>query len=56
MRRLLEEEGADYCRANLRYALLEHWDLRTSDEAILKREEFWKQILLTRGQQGLNRN
>lgn len=56
LRQLLEEEGADYCRANLRYALLEHRDLRTPDEVILKREEFWKQLLRTRGQQGLNRN
>lgn len=54
--RLFQDEGIEYFRAHLRYALLEHRDFRTADELILRREEFWKQLLLTRGQQGLNRN
>ena len=53
---LLTTEGLDYCRAHFRFALLEHRSLRASDEQILKREEFWKRLLLTRGELGLNRN
>jgi hypothetical protein len=39
-----------------RFALLEHRSVRVSDEHILKREEFWKRLLLTRGGLGMNRN
>jgi hypothetical protein len=49
-------EGMEYFRTNFQFALLEHRGFRTSDELILRREEFWKQLLLTRGEQGLNRN
>ncbi len=56
LRALLDLEGLDYWRANLRFALLEHRSFRTPDELILQREEFWKQLLLTRGEHGLNRN
>lgn len=45
-----------YCRANFRFALLEHRSFRVEDETIIAREGFWKQLLLTRGEQGLNRN
>lgn len=53
---LHQAEGIDYFRANFQFALLEHRSFRTADELILKREVFWKQLLLTRGDQGLNRN
>jgi hypothetical protein len=56
LRSLLATGGLDYCRAHFRFALLEHRDSRTSDDQILKREEFWKRLLLTRGELGLNRN
>lgn len=46
----------DYCRANFRFALLEHRAARTPDDVIINREGFWKQILGTRGAAGLNRN
>lgn len=45
-----------YCRANFRFALLEHRSFRMDDETVRKRETFWKQLLLTRGAEGLNRN
>jgi hypothetical protein len=45
-----------YCRTNFRFALLEHRSFRVGDETIIRRETFWKQLLLTRGEQGLNRN
>ncbi len=56
LKTLLADEGLDYCRAHFRFALLEHRSFRVSDELILKREDFWKRLLLTRGEEGLNRN
>jgi len=53
---LLATEGLDYCRAHFRFALLEHRSFRASEELILKREDLWKRLLLTRGEHGLNRN
>jgi hypothetical protein len=41
---------------NFRFALLEYRSSRTPDEVIIERETFWKRILLTRGEHGLNRN
>jgi hypothetical protein len=56
LRSLASDPTLDYCRTNFRFALLEHRPIRTSDEVIIARETFWKRILLTRGEQGLNRN
>jgi len=56
LRALVSDPNLDYCRANFRFALLEHRTSRTPDETILARESFWKRILLTRSAQGLNRN
>ena len=46
----------DYCRTNFRFALLEQRSSRTADDFVLAREAFWKRILLTRGEHGMNRN
>jgi hypothetical protein len=56
LRSLVSDPSLDYCRVNFRFALLEHRPFRTADETILAREAFWKRILLTRGEHGLNRN
>jgi len=56
LRALVRDPTLDYCRANFRVALLEHRSNRTPDEIIRSREAFWKRILLTRGEKGLNRN
>ena len=45
-----------YYRANLRFALLEHHSIYTPNRVIIDRENFWKEILLSRGKDGLNRN
>ena len=45
-----------YYRANLRFALLEHHSIYTPNRVIIDRENFWKEILLSRGKEGLNRN
>ncbi len=56
LRSLVTNPNLDYCRAHFRFALLEHRPVRASDEVIFLRENFWKQLLLSRGAQGLNRN
>lgn len=56
LRRLVADPSLDYCRAHFRFALLEQRPTRAGDDLILKRENFWKQLLLSRGDQGLNRN
>ena len=56
LRRLAEDDGLDYCRKNFRFSLLEHHPLRVQDETVQSREAYWKRILQTRGDRGLNRN
>lgn len=48
--------GLEYCRKSFRFTLLEARSVATPDDTIFSRESFWKQILLTRGEFGLNRN
>ncbi len=56
LRALLADADIEYCRANFRFALLEQRPVRVDDALIFARENFWKQLLLTRGESGLNRN
>lgn len=56
LRALVKDPTLEYCRANFRFALLEHCPLRTSSDEVIGREKHWKDILLTRGEHGLNRN
>ena len=53
---LATDPSLEYCRRSFRFALLEYRSNRTPDEVIIGREGFWKRILLTRSEQGLNRN
>ncbi|NYT60672.1 GIY-YIG nuclease family protein [Alcaligenaceae bacterium] len=53
---LVADPTLAYCRANFRFALLEHRPSRTDDRIIIDRESFWKRILQSRGKYGLNRN
>jgi hypothetical protein len=46
----------DYCRSHFRFALLEYRAKRTSDEVILARETFWKNLLFTKQFKNFNRN
>jgi hypothetical protein len=55
LRELVNREGREYARANLRFALLEFWSMRTSDEHVLAREGYWKDVLLSR-KFGYNKN
>jgi len=56
LRALASDHSLEHCRKYFRFALLEHRPSRTADDIIVGRESFWKRILLTRGEQGLNRN
>ncbi len=56
LRSLVNNPKLDYCRKSFRFALLEYRPGPTSDEVIIAREAFWKRILLSRGEYGLNRN
>ena len=56
LRSLVADPSLEYCRKNFRFALLEARSTMTSDEAILGREAFWKRVLITRGELGLNLN
>lgn len=56
LKALVSEPTFAYCRTNFRFALLEHRSVRTPDEVILAREGFWKRLLFTRGELGMNRN
>jgi len=55
LRELVGRKGVDYARANLRFALLEFWSMRTSDEHVIAREVYWKEVLMSRAF-GNNRN
>lgn len=56
LRALAVDPELEYCRKSFRFALLEHRPKLATDEAIVARASFWKRILLTRGDYGLNRN
>jgi len=55
LRELVGQKGPDYARNNLHFALLEFWSMRTADEEVLARENYWKKVLMSRTF-GLNRN
>lgn len=54
--RLITASGKDYARQNFQFALLEYRPMKTDDVAIIEREQYWKSILLTRGEYGYNQN
>lgn len=55
LRELVAQKGEEYCRANMRFALLEYWSMRTDDAHVLQREAYWKEVLHARSL-GHNRN
>lgn len=55
LKELLDEKGADYFRANMQFALLEFWSMRTNDDHVLGRESYWKDVLHARSL-GHNKN
>lgn len=53
---LIEKEGVEYARENFQLSILEIWPKRTDNETIINRENHWKEVLLSRGDFGYNRN
>ena len=54
--KLVEKEGIGYARSNFVFALLEYRSMKADDKTIVEREKYWKEVLLTKGQYGYNKN
>jgi len=54
--KLIKQEGLDYARKHFKFSLLEYRSMQTDDSILIKRESYWKEALLTRGQWGYNQN
>lgn len=52
---LIDAYGIDYARRHFHFALLEHRTMKTDDDVVIAREQYWKRVLLTR-EYGYNRN
>jgi hypothetical protein len=44
---LIAAKGIDYARENFYFSILEFRSMRTDDEAIIEREQYWKRVLRT---------
>lgn len=53
---LIEKNGINYARKYFQFAILELRSMKTDDDTIINRESFWKEVLLTRGIFGYNKN
>ena len=49
-------DSTEYVRENFQLSLLEHISSRDSEEHVIGRESFWKEVLMTRSEFGLNEN
>lgn len=54
--KLIAQSGREHARQHFSFALLEHRPMKTDDQAIIEREQYWKRVLLTRGDYGYNQN
>lgn len=53
---IIEQNGMQYAKDNFRFSLLEHRSMRSEDSYIIQREGYWKEILISRGEFGYNKN
>lgn len=58
LKKMLAEKdiGVDYARKNFQISLLEQASSRDSEQYVIQRETYWKEVLLTRTEFGLNDN
>ena len=56
LKKLVEEKGFDYVKKYFQYSLLENYNSRVDSEIICDREQWWKQVLCSKGESGYNRN
>lgn len=54
--KLINEKGKDYARKNFRFCLLEYRSMKTDDNDVILREGYWKEVFLSRGEFGYNKN
>ena len=54
--KLIEKEGPDYARQNFILSLLEFRPMKTDDKVLIEREAYWKEVFLSRGEFGYNKN
>jgi len=54
--KVIEEEGFEYAVDNFRLSLLEYRSMKTDDKIIIERENYWKEVFLSRGKFGYNKN
>lgn len=54
--KIISDYGIDYAIKNFRLSLLEYRSSKIDDNVIIGRESFWKEVSLTRGQFGYNKN
>ena len=52
--KILVEKG--YAEKHFKFSLLEQASSRDSEQYIIQRESYWKEVLMTRGEFGLNDN
>ena len=53
--KLIDQKSTEYARKNFKFSILEIMPVTLADEAILARESYWKNVLLTR-EYGYNKN
>ena len=53
---LIEKFGIEYARKNFQLSILELLPMKMDDDSVIRRESFWKDVLLTRGEFGYNKN
>ncbi|MBR3180298.1 GIY-YIG nuclease family protein [Candidatus Saccharibacteria bacterium] len=57
LKELVTDEGLDYVKRNFRYSILDIYKSSVDDETIIRRESWWKEVLLTRNPEfGYNDN
>ena len=56
LKKLVEEKGFDYVKKYFQYSLLENYNSRVDSKIICDREQWWKQVLCSKGESGYNRN
>ena len=52
---IIAKEDIDYARNNFKFSLLEYCPMKTDEKVIIKREQYWKDVLLS-GKYGYNKN
>ena len=53
---IIKASGIGYARKHFRFSLLEHRTMKTDDNVVIQREQYWKGVLLTRSDYGYNKN